>query len=286
MISRRFSSIAFLLLLLAACAPQPTNTPVPPALTPLSNATPWPTIVAAAPDAASTITPPPSSPSLDLPLSLGNTWVYSSTKYDTLVVGTAAPGQNNPGLLPITATEIITESVVETQTPNGYFAAQILSESSVISSTIRPGSLPALSPDDYAQYTLGWSNREVYWYIKSGAKVYRQTTLDVTNLESAWLELILPLAPNSWYPDASQRKMFQEPGTGPSSGARVVDGPFAKDVPAGHFENCYGILTIYLSGGTRDWFCSGIGFVGGEYDHQGSAFGYAKVLMKYSIETP
>lgn len=80
--------------------------------------------------------------------------------------------------------------------------------------------------------------------------------------------------------------MFPDMGTGPPSGVRVVSNLSKKNVPAGNFENCYEILTIYLSGGTIDWFCDGIGFIGGEYDHKGTPFGYKKVLTKYTIHPP
>lgn len=121
-----------------------------------------------------------SSPLPNLPLSLGDTWVYSSLVYDTDVLGT--PGTDNRPTAPITATEIVTMSVIQTQILNGYYAAQIFSSMKVITSSVKPGAATELGAD---HYSVGRSKRETYWYVISGTKVYRQDNLDISKVESS-----------------------------------------------------------------------------------------------------
>ena len=73
--------------------------------------------------------------------------------------------------------------------------------------------------------------------------------------------------------------------TGPAPGTRGAFGPVDKRTPTGDFENCFEILTSYVSGGTVSWFCLGVGLVSAEYDHQGTPYGYRTVLIDYSLQS-
>jgi hypothetical protein len=84
-----------------------------------------------------------------------------------------------------------------------------------------------------------------------------------------------------WFQFSDDRKQFD-----PHACNTGADGPLVLDTPVGHFEDCYEILAIYLSGGTLSWFCSGIGVVRAKYDHNGSLFGYEEILVGLSIPGP
>jgi hypothetical protein len=184
----------------------------------------------------------------------------------------------------ITATYRITETVVNTQIHEAYFAAQMVRDKALVTSSVNLESLIGLDWGNW--YAGGGNKREIYWYIISGTNVYLQYSLDFSKIESAWLEYIFPLSENIWYPDGEQRRMIPDVRAGPNSGKRGAGGPVKKHLPAGEFNNCFDILTIYLSGGTIDWFCQNIGFVGREFDHQGTSYGERTVLVDYSIRSP
>jgi hypothetical protein len=209
----------------------------------------------------------------DLPLRLGNTWVYSSTYYDTY------QGER------ITATYFITETVVDAQLITPYFVSQIARETTVVTSSIN---LNDLRPGCDGYYLNGTGGIVTYWYIISGTHVYRQSgELDLSRVESSWLEYVFPLSNDArWYPDGEQRKRFLDISTGPSSGIRGARGPIVRRVPAGEFESCFDVWTVYLSGGTESWFCVGVGLVGNEYAHQGTPYGHRTMLVKYWLQSP
>lgn len=52
-------------------------------------------------------------------------------------------------------------------------------------------------------------------------------------------------------------------------------------VPAGSFENCFQVTTVFLSGPRLQWFCNGIGIVREKHDHRGTPFGYEQVLIGF-----
>jgi hypothetical protein len=239
-----------------------TSIPIPPTKIP----TPKPT--------------PPISPLPDFPLNLGNTWVYSYTDYST---NYKDESDISTGQI-ITATSLITETVVETQLHDGYFIAEIAKNKTLVTLSVDLNEL-----DHW--HTLNWdgikSGAETYWYVITGTHVYRQQEeLDITNVESSWLEYVFPLEKNRWYPDSWQREEFPDIDTGPSSGIRLTSGPIEKHLPAGKFKNCFEVLTIYLGGGTISWFCSGVGYVGEEFDHMGTPFGFRTVLIDYIMKSP
>lgn len=208
----------------------------------------------------------------DLPLRQGNTWVYSATYYDTFHQTTR-----------ITATYQITETVTHTEIHPSYFIAMVVQEKSMMDSSI---DLDKLDPNWHLYYLDGKDGTKTYWYAISGTQVYRQESrLDFSTIESSWLEYVFPLSEKTrWYPDPEQRKLFSDIDIGPSSGLRVVSETTDQHVPAGDFTNCREIRTIYLSGGTRQWFCAGIGIVSREYDHMGTPLGHKVLLIHYTAQ--
>jgi hypothetical protein len=90
----------------------------------------------------------------------------------------------------------------------------------------------------------------------------------------------LPLTDGDiWYPDPWQRQMFPDLATGPAAGKTIVSGPSPQAVPAGTFEACYQVMTIYNGGSTFEWLCSGVGQVKTKFDHVGTPFGYETRLL-------
>jgi hypothetical protein len=293
----RYSMIGVLALIsviLATCATMPETTQTTPTIQIIPSNTPTlfptstllPTITPTSTPIlpTKTFTPkptPPISPLSDFPLNLGNTWVYSYTDYSTNDSQKDKDVRNDQI---ITATSLITETVVNTQLHGGYFVAEIVKNKVLVTLSVDLNEL-----DDW--HTTNWdgvkSGAETYWYVITGTHVYRQEKeLDLTDVESSWLEYMFPLENNRWYPDGSQREEFPDFDTGPNSGSRLAGGPIEKQLPVGKLKNCFEILTIYPNGGTTGWFCSGVGYVGSESDHMGTPSGYRMVLIDYIIKSP
>ncbi len=267
---------------------QLTQTPTPPisptdipTLSPTSTSSP--TVTSTSTPIPPTPTPtPPISPISDFPLNLGNTWIYSYAAYST------NDSQNDNDIRDdqiITATSLITETVVNTRLHGDYFVAKIVKSKTVITLSVDTDELDHWHSHNWYGVKSG---EETYWYVITGTHVYRQQKeLDLTTVESSWLEYVFPLEERmGWYPDSWQRDEFPDIDTGPSSGIRVAYGPVKKQIPGGEFENCFKVLTIYLGGGTESWFCLGVGFVGEEFDHMGTPFGLREVLIDYIIKSP
>jgi hypothetical protein len=228
--------------------PEPTPTPSPSSPTPTTNA----------------FTP---TPLADFPLSLGTTWVYSATHYDTYDTER------------ITATYIITETIVDTQTRPPYFATQIVQDTTLVTPSDN------LAGKDWQQhYLAGPGGSNSFWYVISGTQVYEQTELDWTEIISteATLAYIFPLTlGDRWYPDPWQRQEFPDFEVFP--GTRTVYDLAERQVPAGTFQDCFEIITFYNGGSPRSWFCPGLGTVEREYHHVGTPFGHITVLISFSI---
>ena len=205
------------------------------------------------------------NPLPDFPLSLGNTWIYSATHYDTYETER------------ISATYIITERVVDIQAHPPHIAAQVVRDTTVI--TVSDN----LAGKNWEEHFLGGPGDSTsYWYVISGTHVYEQNELNWAAIETsdAMLEYIFPLSPNMlWYPDPWQRQEF--PNFEINPGLRRISGPLEIQVPAGNFQGCFEVITIYNSGSTFDWFCPGIGVVKSQYDHIGTPFGRSTVLVDY-----
>jgi hypothetical protein len=250
-----------------------TSTPFPTlTLTSSPTGTPLPTNTATLatmpiPTLTPTSTPTTNSPLPDFPLNLGNTWVYSATHYDTYETER------------ITATYIITETVVDTQLHEPYFVANIVRDKKVVTLSDN------LVGKDWEQHYLGGGDGSIsFWYVISGTQVYEQRELDWSEIETseAILQYIFPLSSSVlWYPDPWQRKEF--PNLEVTSGLRRADGPIEIKVPAGTFRDCFEVITMYNSGATFSTFCAGIGVVGSHYDHVGTPFGFRTILIDYSL---
>jgi hypothetical protein len=199
------------------------------------------------------------SPLRDLPLDLGNTWVYSDVVYGDQSVNAV-----------VTATLIYTDSVVDTRINPPYFAAKINRDVSLFS-----GTSPFNAPE-----STSW------WYVVSGTQVYKQPdyNLNFPNVTSSWLEYAFPLAGQIWYPDPEQRtKLAADSGI---PGARIVSPAEDLNLPAGLFTHCFKIATVYNSGPTFEWLCPQVGIVAAKYDHAGTRFGFEVKLMSYSLQSP
>lgn len=205
----------------------------------------------------------PSDVIRDFPLTLGNTWIYSSTHYDTIVV--SGGGTTSPTLGRITATYLITERVVDTERFGSFFAAKIARNRIVLTSSVD------LRDSQYASYLADRTWQPYDWYIISGTTVYMQHELQFDKLNSSLLLYKFPLSDNQeWLP------LSELPGI-----VSYVSNPKDFEGTAGFFEECFQIVTVFLSGPELQWFCNGIGIVQEELDHQGTPFGYKKILIRY-----
>nr|NIR26491.1 hypothetical protein [Gammaproteobacteria bacterium]NIR66819.1 hypothetical protein [candidate division Zixibacteria bacterium] len=211
------------------------------------------------------------------PLQLGNTWVYSSTHYQDYGP-LEMRGPDGKVVMKccktITATYIITETVVDLQTSPPYFVAQLYREESLVSAS-----------DEWSQEQSGWLG--MYWYIISGTHVYQQRTeLDLSAVdENSNLEYIFPLELNQrWYPNPGQRKQF--PDYEVVSGLRKVSKVGKVKVPAGGFEQCFQLKEMIGGSTFETWFCPGVGIVDTRSDHSGTPFGFRSVLINYTLHPP
>ncbi len=233
--------------------------PLPPTLTP----TPSPTI--------------PSNPLPEFPLTVGNTWVYSSTHYE---IDTKS-GQR------ITATYIITEQVVAAKIYKPYFIVQIQKDVSFLEGV--KSKLARPSPE------------RNFVYIVDNELVYRQrqsTRFNPIKFEtSRYLMYKFPLLEHTkcWHPQLSEEFQKELFGEGcPNWGYRYVDGLIEPTVPAGTFENCVDVVQVDSGIVTNEWICPGIGKVGEKMDgssQQGfdpypPGAGYEQVLITYTIQMP
>ena len=191
---------------------------------------------------------------LDYPLAAGNSWVY---RYEGHTGNQKAAWK-------------VSDTVVEVQMHGAYYAARIQSEVALLEGN--PGA-------DF----INPPQAHTFWYVVDGPAVYRmEDPLDWTAVRAGWLELQFPLPQaNCWYPDAAQRA--QSPA-GNLPGCRSASGPSALDTPAGHFENCFQVITAYNDGNFLYTFCRGIGFVASDYQHTGTDFGSHVVLSGYLLQ--
>ncbi len=218
-----------------------------------------------------TVSPPAAvrSPA-DFPLAKGTTWVYSYVPYQPTL---ADPSQI------ITATYVITETVVETQAAVPYFLAHVRREEHLLAA--QPGWVEEESgqPQDV-------------WYVALGQQVFESNEpLDPARIQTDTLALAydLPLAVGkAWCPF---RVDLKDPEHSPvtncdAAGKRIVrnEGPY--ETPAGRFDDCFEIGEFWNSGGVTRWFRNGIGVVAAQYDHAGTRFGFRQVLVSYVKGTP
>ena len=238
-----------------------------------------------------TVTPAPiNNPVSEFPLVRGQTWVYSSTKHTTLRTEGKIPEEDRAdyyyiedefGLKLITATFKITDTVMSTAVKDDYFVAELSSEQTFISATIDLDELATYG--DINNYWGSLYTTEKFWYVISDTQLFRQSILDLTTVEDSFLEYTFPLSEFSfWYPDPTQRQA----NSTISSGLRTIDAAtgFMKiSTPAGDFEECVRIFTVFLSGPVFQNFCAGIGRVSEKHDHNGTRFGFETVLIDFYI---
>ncbi len=257
------------LVLLAGCAAgeEPLSAP--------SAGNPAPTPVAAEataipPEGAAAVTPtPPASagqpgagaPTAELPLAPGTTWVYSYEPYE--------PTEADPSHI-ISATYLITETVVETQDVPPYQIAHLRRDSQLLAAD------PAWVDDAFGPPADSW-------YVVLGPLVYESTDpVDPTQIQTETLSLLydLPLSVGkSW---CSEPADPEDPQGCQASGQRTVVRETDCDTPAGRFSGCLEITESYNSGGETEWFSPGIGPVAYSYDHIGTRFGHRQALISYS----
>lgn len=261
-----------LLLLTVGCSsnipPTPSSTP-PPTLTALP-----PTVVQ-----SSTLSPTLSA-AIDVlrefPLKPGAKWVYLEQAYDT-IPNDALPERKDRQ---ITATLLVTDTVVETQMHDTYYAAKVVRARTIITTSLDLALLGT-----YAQDSFSNNYPDPVWYIFATDKVYWQPQeLDWTNLQSSIVQYKFPLvAGMCWYPDPATK--FDCSNGDPSTiipGYRIVEALENQHLPAGDFENCFKISEIYNSGPSIDRFCLGVGVVGQDYDHGGTPFGSHSQLIQFT----
>lgn len=265
-----------LVILLLGCSTSP-----PPPPTPLATITP--AIEPVRPTESLAPTDSPSSPNLtndDLlqifPLKQGAQWVYVQDAYET-IPNDALPERTDRG---ITATVRITDTVTETQTRNEYYAARLVRETQIVTT-----SLPLESLGEYGQEYFGGGVSDTRWFIVDGNRVY--SSLEPLNWDAAgeWqLAYQFPLAAaGCWHPDPSlpQECNANDPPQW-LYGSRQVESLAPQRTPAGNFDECFSVHEIYNSGDTIQRFCPGIGIVGEDYDHSGTPFGYHSQLVEFT----
>jgi hypothetical protein len=212
------------------------------------------------PTAESTSVP---SPETDYPLTLNNTWVYESTRYEGF----------NPQQI-MTATQIITETVVEVKSDPSYFAARIDRETS--------DEVPVFVPQDMESLLRPAESSE-YWLVVQDNRIYHQEgEPDLSKLaDTDSLEFVLPLKPGAgWnlYPPMLPNEPAQNGGI-----ARQVSRTATVQVPAGRFDNCFLMKDNWVDSTVENWFCPGVGWVDLKSDHNGTPFGSRQVLLTYHL---
>lgn len=257
-----------LLFLAAGCSANAT-----PTLNPSAVSTSPPTVAPTAPATATRQAAPAEDALQVFPLKRGAQWVYREIAYDTI------PNDVLPQVVnrQITATLLITDTVMDTQMETGKYAALVVRERTLISTTIALGDL-----GEYGDVVFANSNPPVKWYIFTQNKIYSQfENLDWAAVETSTLELQLPLTQGSrWYPPAEQRAQFSVDQGIP--GLRVVEPAPRLHMPAGDFADCYILHDLYNTGGVLTEFCPGVGIVGEGFDHAGTPFGSRTELEKFT----
>jgi hypothetical protein len=205
---------------------------------------------------------PPTSPIHEWPVSVGDYWVYSSKVY-----GPASDKAFNTEI--ITATFMVTDTVQRIWLEGRFFIAEFQREVRFIGGNDQVDFVDVIYPG-------------TRWYAIDDTSVYMQQQMPANNQNEAtmWLEYKFPFSENQcWFPNPDNRRNFS-----PELCNRQVTGPMSLDVPTGKFNDCYEILTIYLSGGTLSWFCSNVGPVKAVWDHNGTPFGFEEVLIRYQVK--
>jgi hypothetical protein len=190
-------------------------------------------------------------PPADFPLAAGSYWVYSHHEY----------WENQ------TETGIITATIVENKVYDSLFMARWSVEQS--------------NPAQWVPLGLGEGAAEFWYALDERGQLFLLPDLESADqLEQATLAYLLPFVRvGCWFRSPESWNALGENCT-------MSEGPQERHTPAGVFSECYWIVTPYLSGGTQEWVCRGVGFAGAKYDHIGSPFGYETTLLEYRIGPP
>ncbi len=199
--------------------------------------------------------PTVSSPEIDYPLALNNTWVYHATFYDGVPITEIR-----------TSTWVITETVVEVKNMSPYFVAKIHRDESA--------EIPVVVPQARQDEPLRPATSSDFWLVVSGNRLYRQErNLDPSSLyTTAKLELVLPLEVGKTWNlfDGGIPRQVMKFGT--------------VTVPAGDFNNCFLFDDAWTGTSSETWFCPSVGIVEEKMDHHGTPVGGHHVLVRYQLK--
>jgi len=200
----------------------------------------------------------------DLPLVVDNAWVYQRTRYAGFYATKT-----------MTATSIVTETVVDIAIEGDYVVATIRRDKSA--EWLISEDIDAFTPEKI----ISSSN---YWLVIDSDRVYRQKDeLDLTGIkDSGEMELVFPLeVGEKWYLDHGMAEVY--PNKTVDSMLRKVQRIEKVEVPAGQFEGCFYMEEIIGGSTFERSFCPGIGWVDQRSDHHGTPSGWREVLLEYHL---
>lgn len=197
------------------------------------------------------------------PLAEGTTWVYTYVPYE--------PQLADPTQL-LTATYILTETVLETRSEAPYLFVKMRQDFQLVSEN---------------SLVYGQPQPSEFWYVISGTLVFKEGLAlqrASFNPQSSELVYAFPLADRKqWCPTQLKIETSIDVKCEALGKRMVVGGQGSYRVPAGKFDDCYKLAEIYDSGGVIHEFCNGVGVVKTVYDQTGSPFGYEKMLIDYKL---
>ncbi len=186
------------------------------------------------------------------PLWVGSTWVYDYLGY---TVDEEAHWR-------------VTETVVSSNILDGHYVVKV--ERAIELTLGDPAEdFPSAPPTDS------------FYYLVDGENIYRLDNLDETDLEDAWLELILPFPADeqNWVPDPLARAAAESP----DSGSRIAEGPFDQVISGSGPHACYNVVTAVEEGTEEATFCEGIGFLFLEAEN-GQGEGYRMEMIGFVVQ--
>lgn len=194
----------------------------------------------------------------ELPLSVGNSWVYRVTRYDGF----------NPNDI-VTATFTMTDTITSLEIKAGFFVATVQSEHTAETLVDVRGNYPVTD-------SLQPAATETYWLIVDGSRVLRQDDkLNLSDLQSRVLvQFVFPISLNSQW---SMYNVRDAPMN------RKVTKAGSITVPAGTFDDCFYLEGVIGGMTFEDWFCPGIGGVWSNNEHHGTPYGDKRELVSYRI---
>ena len=195
----------------------------------------------------------------ELPLNVGNSWVYRVTRYDGF----------NPNDM-MTATFTMTDTITDVEIKDGFLVATIQSERTAESLVKVQGNYPVAE-------SLQPASTVTYWLIVDGNRVLRQdNNLNISDLENeALVQFVFPIRLDS------QQSMSND-NDAPLN--QKVTKMGSVTIPTGIFDGCF-----YREGSLggmnfEDWFCPGIGVVWSKAEHHGTPYGNTRELISYKIQ--